>query len=140
MPACRHYLGLYPEGRKSCAQGRDIRGWAIRISGTDFDIVNRVPCVNDVENPLFSCPGLDRKTDEEREAEAQAFRAHANKIIAGLPRIKKLKQMMIERRLYRAKANCPWCTSKDTLRIICNINGNRHISVSCTECGEGFME
>lgn len=140
MPACRHYLGLYPDNRKSCTQGRNIRKWAIQISGTDFDIVNRVPCAKEVETPIFNCPDLDRKTAKEEKEKEKAFKEHANKIIAALPRIDELKQKMIERGLSYGKANCPWCNSKGALRLICNIKGNQHISVMCTECNEGFMQ
>lgn len=137
---CRHFLGLYPSNRPSCAKGRDVRAWAVRCNGSSLGIAKQLPCSDERDNPLFQCPELDRKTAEEVEAERAAFSEYVDKIVAAMPKIFELKQKMVKRGLRIAKANCPWCDGKDTLRLNCNLDGNKHIAVKCSECDAGFIE
>lgn len=142
--ACRHFLGLYPDNRQSCAKGRNVREWVKRCNGgSSKGIGLRLPCSSlreDSEKPLFQCPDVDRKTDEEIAESRAALKERMNKIVVVLPVIEKLKNKMIKRKLHVAKANCPWCEAKDKLILNCAIEVNNHVRVKCQECGEGFIE
>lgn len=124
--------------------GRDVRKNATNANGgSGFGIALRTPCISQefMEGPpLFQCPNLDRKTDEDVEREVQEAEEAATKLFAGFGRVSELKQMMIDKQLRVAKANCPWCEGKDTLILNCAINYNNHVHCKCTECEQGFME
>ncbi len=141
--ACRHFLGLYPDDRPACAMGRDVRAWAIRCNGgTNFGIGLRLPCTRKTsdEPPLFNCPELERRTDEEVKARRDEMRKHMAKIVSGMGELSKMKSKMISNGLRRAKATCPWCGEKDALRISVAIGVNNHMRAQCSNCKEGLIE
>jgi len=143
MNSCRHFQGLFSDSRPSCAKGRDVRAWARRCNGgSDFGIALRLPCTKKIsdETPLFDCPELDRKTDEEIEAERAALRVHMDRFVAGLSAINEMRRKMVAHKLSSAKATCPWCGVKDALQVGCAIGANNHMRAHCTSCGEGFIE
>lgn len=141
--ACRHYLGLYPDDRPACAVGRDVRAWAVRCNGgSEFGIGLRLPCTKQTreEKPLFDCPELDRKTQEEVEAARERMAARMDRFVSGLKSINMMKDRMVKGRHRTAKATCPWCKTKGALRLSCAIDVNNHVRAQCKECGEGFIE
>lgn len=141
---CRHYLGMYPDPRPQCAVGRDVRAWAVRCNGgSEFGIGLRLPCTrqsDDAEPPLFDCPELDRKTDEEVEAERRAMSAHMDKIVSAMGSLYAMKRKMIANNLPTAKATCPWCGEKDALHLSVALSVNNHMWAQCSKCNEGFFE
>lgn len=50
------------------------------------------------------------------------------------------KQQMIKRRLSRGRAKCPTCQQPESMVVLCNIEGNKHLSCHCEFCGANFME
>lgn len=141
--ACRHFLGMFPDKRPSCAMGRDVRAWAIRCNGgSNLGIGLRLPCTKPVsdERPLFDCPELDRKTDEEFEAERKALKEHMDRFIKTMPKLNKMKRKMIANGLSTAKATCPWCDEKDALHVSVALDVNNHMRAQCSACKEGFIE
>lgn len=142
--ACRHFKGMYPDDRPSCAMGRDVRAWAVRCNGgSNHGIALRLPCTKqlaDSEKPLFDCPGLDRKTQEEVDQQRAAISARMDKIVSAMPKINELKRRMIERGAATAKATCPWCDEKSALRLSVALGVNNHVRAQCKSCGEGFIE
>lgn len=139
---CRHFLGMYPDDRPSCAVGRDVRAWAVRCNGgSEHGIALRLPCtkIGD-KKPLFDCPSVDRKTDAEVAADRDAMSKHMDRIVAGMGAVNKLKRKMIDGQHRTAKATCPWCGEKGALRLSCAIGVNNHIRANCTSCNEGFIE
>ena len=141
---CRHFLGLYPDNRPSCAMGRDVRAWAVRCNGgSSLGIGLRLPCTKQAEGadkPLFDCPELDRKTQEEVDKERQALSERMNRLIKALPAVNSMKRKMIAHNLSSAVATCPWCGEKDALQIGVALGVNNHVRCSCKSCGEGFIE
>jgi hypothetical protein len=139
---CRHYLGLYPDDRPSCSEGWNVRKWArLGNGGSDHGIALRLPCTKQHgKKPLFDCPSVCRKTDEEIAAQRQEMSAHMDKIIAAMGMLQKIKESMIERGEPQTKNDCPWCKSLGTLHVTCAIGYNNHVICKCSECGEGFME
>ena len=141
---CRHFMGLFPDSRPSCAKGRDVRAWARRCNGgSDTGIALRLPCAkrhDDSEAPLFDCPELDRKTDEEVNAEREAMRHHMDRFIKALPKLMTMKRKMVKNDLSNAVATCPWCEEKDALRVAVALGVNNHMRAHCTACSEGFIE
>ena len=142
--ACRHFLGMHFGSRPSCAKGRDVRAWAIRCNGGDnLGIGLRLPCTRrdpSAAAPLFDCPELDRRTDDEvaqREADARAAIAL---VLSAMPKLYEMKAKMIANGLSTAKATCPWCGEKDALRASVALGVNNHMHARCTKCNEGFME
>lgn len=143
MNACRHYLGLFPDNRPSCARGHNIREWANRCNNdSNFGIALRLPCTRQRRGHkhLFNCSDVDRKSDAEIDADREKLKAHADKIFDGMERLSELKAMMIQRGVSVAKAHCPWCGAKNKLDINCNIEGNEHIVAQCQKCGDGVIE
>jgi hypothetical protein len=141
--ACRHFKGLVPSSRKSCAKGWDIRKWATKCNGdSPIGIGLRLPCTRQKadSNPLFDCPSLDRKTDEEVAAQRKEMDEHMTKFVAGLGKMEGMRQKMIAKSLSSAVATCPWCGEKDALRVSCAIGANNHMKAKCTSCEMGFIE
>ena len=139
--ACRHFLGLYPDNRPSCAKGRDVRAWAIRCNGgSDIGIARNLPCTKQTGNPLFDCPELDRRTDAEVEVRRKEMREVMDRIVKAMADINAMKRKMVKNKLASAKATCPLCGEKDALRVSVNISGNKHMAVRCMSCGKGFIE
>ncbi len=141
---CRHFNGLYPRGKPTCAMGRDVHAWFARCNGGDTTgIALRIPCTRwhkDSEKPVFDCPDLDRKTQAEVDAERAAMDAHMDKFFKGLPEINKMRAKMIAKGLSAAKATCPWCGEKDALKLTCAIGFNNHVRAQCDACEMGFVE
>lgn len=142
--ACRHFLGMFPDGRETCAKGWDVRKWAVKCNGgSELGIGLRLPCTKRAEGsgkPLFDCPDLDRKTNAEIAEQRAKMDAHMNKLVRSLPAIGKMKDKMIANNLSSAKATCPWCDEKDALKLSCALEVNNHVHARCASCGEGFME
>lgn len=141
--SCKHFLGLFPDNRPACAKGRDVRAWAVRCNGgSEFGIGLRLPCTKKISNekPLFDCPELDRKTDEEVEAVRKELSDRMNKIISAMGELQKMKIKMIANDLPTAKATCPWCGEKDALHLAVALGVNNHMRVQCSKCNEGFIE
>lgn len=141
--SCRHYLGLYPDDRPSCAQGWDVRKWAVKCNGgSEHGIGLRLPCTKQTEGakPLWDCPSLDRKTDEEVAQRRKEMDEHMSKFVAGLGKVEEMRKKMIANTLSSAVATCPWCGKKDALRVSCAIGVNNHMSAKCTDCEMGFIE
>ena len=142
--ACRHYLGMYPDNRPSCAMGRDVRAWAVRANGgSTLGIALRLPCTRqreDSETPLFECPELDRKSQEEVDRQREAITARMDRLFAALPKLNAMKAKMIANNLASAVATCPWCDEKDALQIGVALGVNNHMRASCKSCGEGLIE
>lgn len=141
---CRHFLGMYPDDRPSCAKGRNVREWARRCNGgTDLGIGLRLPCTRQAEvaeKPLFDCPELDRETEEEREAKRAEVSAAMDRLIKALPKLNEMKRKMIANNLTSAVATCPWCGEKDALRVGVALGVNNHMRARCSSCDEGFIE
>ena len=141
---CRHFLGLYPDNRPSCAKGRDVRAWAVRCNGgTELGIGLRLPCTNqsvDAEKPLFDCPELDRRTDEEVEQRRAEMRAVMDLLVKSMPKLNEMKEKMIAHQLPTAKATCPFCGEKDALSASVALDVNNHMRAQCSACGKGFIE
>lgn len=142
MNACRHFMGMYPDNRPSCAKGRNIRAWALRCNGgSNLGIGLRLPCTKQFgEKPLFDCPDLDRRTDEEVEQMRAEMRAKMDAIVGAMPELQSMKDKMIANNLATAKATCPWCEEKDALKIGVALGVNNHMRAHCSACGEGFIE
>ena len=144
MNACRHFLGLFPDKRPACAMGRDVRAWAVRCNGgSNVGIALRLPCTRqsaDAEKPLFDCPELDRKTQEEVEAARAEMKAAMDKLIGAMAELNMLKQTMIETRQSNAVATCPWCKKEGALNVGVALSVNNHMRAHCSSCGEGFLE
>lgn len=140
---CRHFLGLMPNSC-ACAKGRDVRTNARNANGgSSLGIALRLPCTAGTisgEPPLFDCPDLDRKTDEEIQLEQKKSEEDAEAFFNGFGRILEIKKKMIDQNLMITKTNCPWCGGKDTLSLSCAINSNKHMSGSCRACDKQFME
>ena len=141
--ACRHFKGF--RGTlcgDACALGRDPRAWVARICGTDHGLFYKVPCTKqgDEHKPVFDCPGVDRKTQEDVDADRAAMSARMDRFVKALPVINKMRDKMVKNRLPSARATCPWCEAKDALMVTCAIGVNNHIHCKCESCGEGFME
>ena len=141
---CRHFLGLFPDRRPSCAMGRDVRAWAMRCNGgSNFGIGLRLPCTKqatDAEKPLFDCPEIDRKTNEEVEAQRAEMRAVMSRLISAMPALNDLRQTMIEAGQSSRTADCPLCGEAGTLSVSVAIGANNHMRAQCSKCGEGFIE
>lgn len=142
--SCRHYLGLYPDNRPSCAKGRDVRAWAVRCNGgSEFGIGLRLPCTRqreDSEKPLFDCPDIDRRTDTEVEEERAALQAQMGRLISAMPKLQAMKLKMVVHNLSSASATCPFCGEKDALSVSVAIGINNHMRAVCSSCKEGFIE
>lgn len=144
--SCRHFLGLFPDNRPACAKGRDVRAWAIRCNGGanhGIALRLRLPCTRqaeDAEKPLFDCPELDRRTDEEVAARDAEMRAVIGRLIAALPGLKEIKSDMIEKGVSEAIADCPFCGRNASLRVSVATGVNNHMRAVCDDCGEGFIE
>lgn len=142
--ACRHYLGLYPDNRPSCAKGRNVRAWAMRCNGgTSSGILLRLPCTKqsvDAEKPLFDCPELDRRTDEEVEQRRAEMRAVMDRLVKAMSKLNAMKEKMIAHQLPTAKDTCPFCGEKDALSVSVALGVNNHMRAQCSSCGEGFIE
>lgn len=140
---CRHFCGLWPDDKPSCKKGRDVRATATKCNGgSEFGIALRLPCTKqkDSTQPLFDCPDVDRHTDEEIAARKKAASDHIDKLIAVIPKLDQYKQKMIAKGLPAARATCPWCGEKGTLRLNVALKVNNHMHVHCTSCGEGLIE
>lgn len=142
MHSCRHFLGLYPDKRPSCKRGRDVRAWAVRCNGgSNKGIGLRLPCTKPSgEAPLFDCPELDRKTDAEVEAQRAEMREQMDRLIKVMPKLEQMRRKMIANDLRSAKATCPWCGEKNTLKVSVAIGINNHMRAQCSACKEGFIE
>lgn len=140
--ACRHFLGLFPGNRPSCSQGWNVREWAVRCNGgSEFGIALRLPCTKMSDGkPLFDCPSLDRKTDEQVAKERAEMSAHMDRVMSAMPKLAAMKRKMVANSLTRVKATCPWCEERDALKVTCAIGVNNHIHARCKSCGEGIME
>lgn len=142
--ACRHFKGLYPDDRPACARGWDVRAWAVRCNGgSNHGIALRLPCTKqseDAEAPLFDCPSLDRKTDDQIEAERKAISEHMDRFISAMPKLSKMKERMIKGQNATAKATCPWCDAKGQLRVSVALSVNNHMRAKCLSCDMGFIE
>ena len=142
--SCRHFLGMYPDRRPSCAKGRDVRAWAVRCNGgSDLGIASRLPCTrqsDDAEKPLFDCPELDRRTDQEVAEKDARMRAVMDRLIRALPGLQEIKADMIETSTPTAVERCPFCMAPNALHVSVALGVNNHMSAVCNECGEGFIE
>lgn len=141
---CRHFLGMFPEPRPSCAVGRNVRALAIRCNGgSNLGIGLRLPCTrqsDDADTPLFDCPELDRRSDEEVEVEREATRKQMGRLIAAMPKLQQMKKKMVSNGLSAAVATCPFCDEKNSLKLNVAIGVNNHMRAQCVSCGEGFIE
>ena len=142
--ACRHFLGMFPDPRPQCAKGRNVRKWATRCNGgSSAGIGLRLPCTkraSDAEKPLFDCPDLCRKSDEEIEKSRAKMRAQMDQMLAALPNLQAMKRKMIKNELASAVATCPFCGAKDALKVAVALGVNNHMRAQCSECQEGFIE
>ncbi|OWV44243.1 hypothetical protein [Mameliella alba] len=142
--SCRHFLGMYPDRRPSCAMGRDVRAWAVRCNGgSEFGIGLRLPCTrqsDDTEKPLFDCPELDRRTDAEVEASRNSMRVQMGRLIRALPGLHEIKTDMIDKGLASVVERCPFCMEPNALHVSVALGVNNHMRASCASCGEGFIE
>lgn len=142
--SCRHFRGFrgFPGEQSPCALGRDPRAWVVRICGTDRGLFYKVPCTKQSEEhaPVFDCPGLDRKTQEEVDAERQRISERMDMIVKALPKVQEMKRKMVAKKLPTAVATCPWCGEKDALKIGVALGVNNHVRCHCSKCGEGFTE
>ena len=138
MNACRH---LTRKGAKpSCAAGRDIEAW-VRRCGNPQGWGRMLPCTkNAPEKPLFDCPELDRKTNEEVEAERREMSDSMDRFVKGLSALNKMKAKMIANRLPSAVATCPYCGKKDAMRVSVALGVNNHMRARCSACDMGFIE
>lgn len=141
---CRHFLGMFPDSRPQCAMGRDVRAWAVRCNGgSSHGIGLRLPCTKQTafaEKPLFDCPELCRKTDEEVTAERDKLRGRMDLLIGAMPKLQAMKRKMVANNLPTAVATCPFCGSKDSLGVAVALGVNNHMRAHCRDCGEGFIE
>lgn len=140
--ACRHYLGLYPDDRPACSQGWDVRKWArLGNGGSDSGIGLRLPCTKQSgKKPLFDCPSLCRKTNEEVSAQRQRLSDSMARLASGISKVSEIREEMVQNQESYALKDCPWCGGKSSLEVKCAIGVNNHIHCKCSECGEGFME
>lgn len=144
MNKCRHFLGLYPDNRPSCAKGRNVRAWAVRCNGgSEHGIALRLPCTRqskDAEKPLFDCPDICRKTDEEVEQSRAEMRKAMDRLIFALPRLNEIKEDMIKKNTPSRAVDCPFCDKADAMSVGVAIGVNNHMRAQCASCGEGFIE
>lgn len=142
--ACRHFLGMFPDPRPQCAMGRNVRAWASRCNGgSNFGIGLRLPCTkqaDDAEKPLFDCPELDRRTDEEVAAGRAKLRAQMNRLVSALSALCRIKDRMIADRIETDTIDCPFCAEGKAMRVSVAISVNNHMRAQCDACGEGFIE
>lgn len=142
--ACRHFLGMFPNPRSTCAKGRDVRAWAIRCNGgSNHGIGLRLPCTrqsDDAEKPLFDCPELDRRTDAEVEESRAAARAQMDRLVAALPALNEVKERMISEQIEVDQITCPFCHSERSMQVSVALYINNHLRAVCSECGDGFIE
>lgn len=142
--SCRHFLGMFPDSRPQCAMGRNVREWGKRCNGgSSLGIGLRLPCTrqaDDAGKPLFDCPELDRRTDQEVEASRVATLAKMDRLIASMSTINAIRVEMIEANTPERKTNCPFCGGADCLSVSVAIGINNHIRAACSACGEGFIE
>jgi predicted RNA-binding Zn-ribbon protein involved in translation (DUF1610 family) len=140
--ACRHYLGLFPDNRPVCKRGWDVRKWAVKCNGgSDLGIGLRLPCTKQSgEKPLFDCPSVDRKTDEEIAEQRKAMSARMDRIVTALPKLNELKQELIRQGKSAGKFDCPFCGEAAAMNISVALGVNNHMRAQCGACGEGLIE
>lgn len=135
--ACRHFTrdGIRP----TCTAGRDIKAWVKRC-GNPQGWLRQIPCTgNAPDKPLFDCPELDRKTNEEVAARRKELSEHMDEIVKGLPALARIKRRMIAEGQSGATETCPWCEEK-ALNVTIALNYNNHADMTCSACGMGVRE
>lgn len=139
-PSCRHYD---PRGGiandEDCKIGHPIRKIVTAANGSDLGIAFMFPCRPGPECKA-DCPSYDPKTDAERAEDRKRLDEAMDRFTERLPKIGAMKRKMVDNKLSRAKATCPWCEAKDTFILTCALSVNNHVHGRCSECGEGFME
>lgn len=142
--SCRHFLGMFPDPRPTCAKGRNVRAWAVRCNGgSNHGIGLRLPCTRqseDAETPLFDCPELDRRTNAEVEASRAATRAAMGRLVSAMSGLNQMKQRMIDGGQASSVEDCPFCAAEKTLQVSVALSVNNHMRAVCSSCGEGFIE
>lgn len=140
-PTCRHYSQMKMlTDRQPCSIGHPILKIVTAANGKSaFGIGYMLPCRPGPERKA-ECPDYDTKTPEEIAADQASLRAAMDRFIAALPVLNSLRSTMIEGRIARMIADCPFCTQPRSLHVTCAIGHNNHMSACCTECGQRFIE
>jgi hypothetical protein len=138
--ACRHYDGhAFFCGTGGCKIGHPIRDIVTRASGSAIGIAFKLPCRPGPERAA-QCPDYDAKTDEEIEAERESMRAYMDRVAKMIAKAAGWRKQMVAKEKRTARANCPCCGGKGTVRLTCAIGYNNHVWAECSECKVGFRE
>lgn len=66
--------------------------------------------------------------------------AHMDQVIKMINKAAFWKRQMVAKGKQTARANCPCCGGRGTVRLSCAIGYNRHIAAQCSSCNLGFRE
>lgn len=137
---CRHFRPRDSLNNKGCAIGHPVEKIVMAANGDSrTGIAFMFPCRPGPERKA-ECPSYDPKTDDEIADEQARMKARMDAFIKAMPVINAIRATMIEGRIARQTADCPWCNTPGALHLSCAIGHNNHLSAKCAECGEGFIE